>query len=173
MAMPMTEEQVFANIGSPFHTEFKKLRQTHLQPDENIFAAANCSVDDFFGFFLVTTYRAILVCFRADRKRQRIRYYKEGGGFFSSTIPDERFWFALSSTPLSESELKTRVVQDALLSSIVRVERKNILSSLENNNFKLLNLIIKGVVVVQMAGLGRLGCGTWPLTQKMVKPSTA
>jgi len=62
MAMPMTEEQVFANIGSPFHTEFKKLRQTHLQPDENIFAAANCSVDDFFGFFLVTTYRAILVC---------------------------------------------------------------------------------------------------------------
>ena len=124
MATAMTEEQALANISTIFHAEFRRLKQTHLQPDENIFAAVDCSSSKHFGFFVVTTYRAILVRFRADRKRQKVRYYKEGGGFFSQTVADERFWFFPSSTPLLESELKDREYREGLLSGIVAVERR-------------------------------------------------
>jgi len=124
MVTPITEEQALANISAIFHTEFKRLWQTYFQPDETLFAAANCSAGKYFGFFIVTTYRAILVCFRANRKRQRVRYYKEGGGLFSQTIVDERFWFSPPSTPLFENELKDQLHREALLSEIVAVERK-------------------------------------------------
>lgn len=124
MTLPISNQQVQENINPIFANVYAEFRETHIQSNESIFAAANCSVSDFFGFFIVTNYRAILVSFRASWKRKGIRYYKEGGGFFSTTVPDERFWFPPSSIPLQAGELKDRWHRETLLSEFISVERK-------------------------------------------------
>jgi hypothetical protein len=43
MPVPMTEEQILKNIHSSYHPTFKRIQQTHIQPNEEIFAAADAS----------------------------------------------------------------------------------------------------------------------------------
>jgi len=152
MATPITEEQALVKISPLFHAEFKHFRQTLLQSDEEIFVIADCSCRDFadhsaggfFGFFVVTSFRAILVCFQASIRRKKIRYYQEGQGFFYHVVADERLLGLPPSEPLLESELETSQIQEAALSLIVGVERSAYSASLGEYTFQSIELDFKG-----------------------------
>lgn len=132
MPIPLAEQQVLANISKAFHDEFRQLQNTRFQPSEKIFVAANCSQANFrfakksFGFFIVTSYRVILVLFDTTG-RQRVPYYKPEHGitdFIFGSADSERFW--ISPNPaLSPTELRTRKINEMLLSSIKTCQRKD------------------------------------------------
>jgi hypothetical protein len=161
MATTLTREQALEKLSDLFHDSFRRFRSKEIEPDEEIFAVAECSSrgffdhasGGFFGFFVVTSYRIIQVLFEAHARRPRVRYYKEGEGFFYSVVADESDLGAASTTPLLSSELETEQIQDAYLSTIEGVEMNAYSGNLEGQTFRGVELDFKG------SGVGPDG---WP-----------
>jgi hypothetical protein len=130
MPPPITREQALSLLPPIFHDQFRQLLATHVQASEIIYFAAPCSSDISFGFAALTDYRVLGVLYRDQRQwsvgpRPHVRYYKEGGGFFSQTVADERYWFPPTETPLSSRELDGRNVLDVLYTTVRAVHRKD------------------------------------------------
>lgn len=152
MATPLLEEQALAKLNDLFHDEFLRFRQDHIQSSESIFAVAECSCRGFaetssggyFGFFVLTNERALLNFYQAFPKREQIRFYEEGHGFFYHTLTDESIFGLPPSAPLMESELRTQQVQHVMLSMIETVERSAYSTTIEDHLFQCLELNYKG-----------------------------
>lgn len=152
MATPLMEEQMLAKLAPIFHDEFNQFRQEYLQPGENIFYVAECSSrgfsestsGGFFGFFVVTAERAFSVTYKAYNKREQIRFYQEGEGFFYHTLTDETVLGLAPSAELLRAEIRSRQVQEALLSMIVGVERISYSATVEDVLFQCVELNFKG-----------------------------
>lgn len=130
MPPPITREQALSFLPPVFHDQFRQLLATHVQASEIIYFAAPCSSDISFGFAVLTDYRVLGVLYRDQRQwsvgpRPHVRYYKEGGGFFSQTVADERYWFPPTETPLNSRELDGRNVLDVLYTTVRAVHRKD------------------------------------------------
>jgi hypothetical protein len=161
MATALTQEQVLDKLTDIFHDAFRRFRTSQIEPDEDIFAVADCSCrgffdhvsGGFFGFFTVTSYRLIQVLFEAHPRRPRVRYYKEGEGFFYSVLADETAIGALSNTALLPSELDTQQVQDAYMSVVEAVDMTAYSGNVEGETFRSVELDFKG---------GGIGPDGWP-----------
>jgi hypothetical protein len=161
MAIPLTQEEALGKLGAVFHDAFRRLRTSELESGEEIFAVADCSSrgffdhvsGGFFGFFVVTSYRIIQVLFEAHPRRPRVRYYREGQGFFYSVLPDETVIGGAASTPLLSGEAESQQIQDAYMSTIEDVEMAAYSGNLEGLTFRSVELDFKG---------GGVGPDGWP-----------
>lgn len=165
MATPLLEEQALANLSPLFHDEFSRFCQEYLQPNEEIFAVAECSCRGFesgltsshFGFFVITGERSFLVHYEAHPKREQIRFYQEGEGFFYHVLTDETVFGLPPSPPLHPSEIESREVQEALLSMIESVDRRAFSVTVEDHLFQCLELNYKGTGRGPDGWLGSVG----------------
>jgi hypothetical protein len=152
MATPLLEEQALAKLSPIFHDEFKRFVQEFLQPGEDIFYVAESSCRGFsermsggyFGFFVVTAERAFSVAYQAYPKREQIRFYQEGEGFFYHTLADETILGLAASAALHQSEIKTRQVQEVLLTMIENIERTAYSATVDDYLFQCIELNFKG-----------------------------
>ncbi len=152
MATPLLEEQALANLSPIFHGEYTRFCQEYLQPNEEVFAVAECSCRGFesgltsshFGFFVITGERALLVSYVAHPKREQLRFYQEGEGFFYHVLTDETALALPPSAPLHPSEIESRQVQEALLSMVESIERRAFSTTAEDHLFQCLELNYKG-----------------------------
>lgn len=145
MPSPLTEQEVLASISPIFHTEYEWLKNTHLQPNELVFAAADCSEaaegGREFGFVVVSSYRILRVIYET-RNRAKKRIYKIGSIFDEpGTLKRESCWFDLSSS-LSGVELQCRNVKEIQLKNIIRVERSDHTVKNAGQYLKLIELTI-------------------------------
>jgi hypothetical protein len=155
MATPLTQEQALDKLSDIFHDAFRHFRTSELDPGESIFAVAECSCrgffdhtsGGFFGLFVVTSYRIFQVLFDAHPRRPRVRYFKEGEGFFYSVVADERTIGGLSNSPLLPSETETRQIQDAFMSTIQTLDMTAHSGNLEGQTFRGIELDFKGTGV--------------------------
>jgi hypothetical protein len=161
MATALTQEQALNKLTDIFHDAFRRFQTSELEPDEHIFAVADCSCrgffdnvsGGFFGFFVVTSYRLIQVLFEAHVRRPRVRYYKEGEGFFYSVLADETAIGALSNTALLPSEADTQQMQDAYMSTVEAIDMTAYSGNVEGETFRSVELDFKG---------GGVGPDGWP-----------
>jgi hypothetical protein len=161
MATPLTQEQALGKLSDIFHDSFRRFRTTALEPDEEIFAVADCSCrgffdhgsGGFFGFLAVTSYRVFQVLFEAHPRRPRVRYYKEGEGFFYSIVSDERLIGAPSNMSLLPSEVDSRQTQDAYMSTMEDLIMAAYSGNLEGETLRSVELDFRG------SGVGPDG---WP-----------
>jgi hypothetical protein len=152
MATPLLEEQALANLSAIFHGEFTRFCQEYLQPNEEVFAVAECSCRGFesgltsshFGFFVITGERALLVFYEALPKREQIRFYQEGEGFFYHVLTDETVLALPPSPPLQAGEIESRQVQEALLSMMESIELRAFSVTVEDHLFQCIELNYKG-----------------------------
>jgi hypothetical protein len=152
MATPLLEEQALANLSPILHGEFTRFCQEYLQPNEEVFSVVECSCRGFesgltsshFGFFVITGERALLAYYEANLKREQIRFYQEGEGFFYHVLTDETVLALPPSPPLHPSEIESRQVQEALLSMIETVERRAYSVTVEDHLFQCIELNCKG-----------------------------
>jgi hypothetical protein len=161
MATALKQQQALDKLTDIFHDAFKRIRKSVIEPGEDVFAVADCSCrgffdnvsGGFFGFFLVTSYRLIQVLYEAHARRPRIRYYKEGEGFFYSVLADETVIGALSNTALLPSEIDTEQIQDAYMSTVEALDMIAYSGNLEGETFRSVELDFKG---------GGVGPDGWP-----------
>jgi hypothetical protein len=161
MATALKQQQALDRLTDIFHDAFKRIRKSVIEPGEDVFAVADCSCrgffdnvsGGFFGFFLVTSYRLIQVLYEAHARRPRIRYYKEGEGFFYSVLADETVIGALSNTALLPSEIDTEQIQDAYMSTVEALDMIAYSGNLEGETFRSVELDFKG---------GGVGPDGWP-----------
>ena len=152
MATPLLDEQAIANLAPLFHDEFGRFRREYIEPGENIFAVAECSSRGFaeavsggyFGFFVLAAERAFSVTYKAFSEREQIRFYQEGQGFFYHVLPDETILGLPPSSILLNSEIKTRQVQEVLLSMIEGIERSAYSATVDDYVFQCIELNFKG-----------------------------
>jgi hypothetical protein len=143
MITPISSELALHTISPVLKGELEQILQTHIQPKEGIYAVADCSVEKFFGLFVVTDYRVIFSGFRADRVRKGIRYYKKGGGFFDKTVPVERYWFLDYVSPMTKKEINDRFYRDGLLSEIISVQQQRYSITVDTRTIEILQLGFK------------------------------
>jgi hypothetical protein len=161
MAIALTEEQALNKLTDIFHDSFRAFRKSEIESDEDIFAVADCSCrgffdnvsGGFFGFFVVTSYRLIQVLYEAHPRRPRVRYYKEGEGFFYSVLADETSIGALSNPSLLPSEVATEQIQDAYTSTVEALDMTAYSGNVEGETFRSVELDFKG---------GGVGPDGWP-----------
>jgi hypothetical protein len=161
MATALTQEQALNKLTDIFHDAFRRFSKSDIEPGEDIFAVADCSCrgffdhisGGFFGFFVVTSYRLIQVLFEAHPRRPRVRYYKEGEGFFYSVLADETSIGALSNTALFPSEVDTQLIQDAFMSTVESLDMTAYSGNLEGETFRSVEFDFKG---------GGVGPDGWP-----------
>ena len=152
MATPLLAGQVLAKLPALLHDEYQRFHQEYIQPGEDIFAVAECSgrgfsehtAGGFFGFFVLTNERALVVWFRAFPKREQVRFYQPSEGFFYHTLTDETILGFPPSPPLLDSEIETRQVQEVLLSMIEQVERTVYSATLDEHLFQCIEINLKG-----------------------------
>lgn len=161
MATPLTQEQALDKLSDIFYDTFRRFRTSEIEPDEEIFAVADCSCrgyfdhgsGGFFGFLAVTSYRVIQVLFEAHPRRPRVRYYREGEGFFYSVVSNEQSIGGASNMVLLPSEVDSNQIQDAYMSTIEDLVMTAQSGNLEGEGFRSVEFDFKG------SGVGPDG---WP-----------
>lgn len=142
MFNPLTEKQIFENLSPCFHDDFRTLNQTHIQPNEQIYATFNASFSipqsyeerkfnsNNWGYVVFTTYRRLLIMFGelGRDNEEPILYFKRNidGKFWDKDFrsrTDNRYWFAPSVKPLSEYNYKNRYFREHQLANLKNVRR--------------------------------------------------
>lgn len=121
---PLTHEQVLSRISEFYHDDFIELTKSRFQSDEQIIWAGNQSYGGSFGvcgsvgYFLMTSDRAIRVAFPAESSWLKTRNFIKSGKYnVAVDIP---------SSPLTVKEKQQRLVSEALLRNVYKVDRRDI-----------------------------------------------
>ena len=143
MTSPLTTAQALANLHPSSHVLYNNLADSHLLPDEPIFATANWSSgSQSFGFLSVTWGIAVLTNHRflalgiplgmatggligGQVAEKNIIRYNKGGlvstlkAGFEFFIPEIHVWYIPSDKPLNNRQLREQSVFDVQLPLLV------------------------------------------------------
>jgi hypothetical protein len=156
MVKPLTEEQIFDSLNEHFHEDFKQLRKTHLQQNENIFAIHACSLahpyyinDEHttrtlcaWGYIVITQYRRITVTFQPSQVHL-VTYLKRNteGNFFevlTGSRTDNRDY--IFPRVLDKYHLKPREVGEMLHTKISSILRNEYIANYKDEKIEIVEL---------------------------------
>jgi hypothetical protein len=153
---PLSEIQVFENLNKFFHEDFKQLQKTHLQSDEEIFAAYACSLNipyhtnteyststySKWGYLVITGYRGIMVSFPPENVNKVIYSKKNLDGTFFELVTGLRTDNRSFIFPRALDRLDSikRVVEESLITNLLNISRKDHVVNYKGRSLELMEI---------------------------------
>ena len=139
MPTPLTEVEILRSISPFFEEDFQRLKESHLQPREEIYCACNCSINTPYesgdqryntftwGYFLLTNHRRLMVSYYASPTTGEIVYFKGyvEGGFFEKFTGLKSDWRRWAFPPyVTADEMKDEKLLNAFWKQRLVIERQ-------------------------------------------------
>ncbi|HNT78926.1 MAG TPA: hypothetical protein PKH77_28295 [Anaerolineae bacterium] len=119
-----------------YQTELEEIVQSHINPDERVFAVAEHSLDENLGITIITSYRVLLVTYM-EYDKERIYFPRNHRNLFR----DEHIWLPRRLAPLTSEALRSREIFECMLASIKSILRYEHSITYQGKQIKLIELI--------------------------------